>query len=104
IVQFGNIQEQWTLTVRFTITSQPLDLKSTVEGITRGVGSRFTDLKMLRGDEVRIDSREAVRYAASFVGENSTWLRQQAVVRTKPTEYFAIVFITPFADREWAEK
>ncbi len=105
VVQFESELERWFLTVRaVTTTTGSLDAAALIAGITQNLGSQYTDVKVLRSDEARIDGREGLRYEASFLIGGAPWLRQQAVIRTKPTEYFAIVFVTRFEVREWAEK
>lgn len=103
IVRFVNVPLQWSLAVRLSTTTRPLDVKATVEGITGNLGARNKDLEVLRGEAARVAGRDGVRYAASFTAEGTPWLRQQAVTPARANEYFVIVFIAPMSDREAAE-
>lgn len=103
IVQFVRLDEKWSLTVRLTSTTRPLDASLIIDGITSSLRSQHEDVKQLRGEAAQIASRDGVRYAASFSIEGNEWLRQQAVIRTKPTEYFALVLVTPLSARAKVE-
>ena len=100
VVRFHNTDYRWSLTVRFAKTTQPLDAKLVRDEITRDLTKNYRDVQEIDFAEQRIAEREGYRYAASFVVENTRLLRQQAIVRFKPTEYFALVLITLDADRE----
>lgn len=102
LVRFVKPSSRWALTVRQSNTTRPLDADLIVEGITRELESRFSDVKVVRKEETRIASREGVRCAATLVAQGVDLLRQQAVIRTKPTEYIALVFVTPTRDRDVA--
>jgi len=103
LVRFAQAERRWYLSVRLSNTSRPLDMKMIVDGITERL-SKFDSVKVLRGESARISSREAVRYAASFSNKGIGGLRQQAVIRVKPTEYLAIIFITSLGDAKEAER
>jgi len=98
VVQFGNLDYRWSLTVRVTTTTQPLDAQTIIDGLTKNISASYEDVKVVRGEEARIAEREGVRYAATFKADGTNWLRHQAVIRTKPTEYYALVFIAPAGD------
>lgn len=103
LVQFSNELQRWSLTVNLSSTTQPLDLPGTTQAITSKIEEHYTDVQVLRGEETRIDAREAIRYAATFRHQDSGWLRQQAIIRTRSNEYIALVFVTPLDLRSWAE-
>jgi len=102
LVRFVSRVWRWSLSARQSKTTRPLDADAIVKGITEELSAQCTDVKVIRGDEARIASREAVRYAATLVAKGVPLLRQQAVIRTKPTEYFVLVFVTPAGDGEVA--
>ena len=102
LVRFAQAERQWYLAVRLSSTTRPLDAKMIVDGITERL-SEFESVKVLRGESTRIASREAVRYAASFFNKGVGGMRHQAVIRVKPTEYLAIIFITPLSDAKEAK-
>jgi len=102
LVRFVKLDDQWSLSVRVSTTTRPLDARLIIEGITSNLTSQHGQVKVLREEPARIASREGVRYAASFTTERMAWLRQQAVIRTKPTEYYALILVTPESDREVA--
>lgn len=97
LVRFSVAPRQWHLTVQLTRTTRPLDTQMIIEGITDNL-ARFEQVKLLRGEPARVASFEGVRYEASFVTQGKAALRQQAIVRTKPTEYLALVLVTPLED------
>jgi hypothetical protein len=97
LVRFTHSQRPWHLTVRHTTTTRPVDTTTMLESLTRNL-SQLPGLKVLRGEEVKIGPREAVRYAASFYLEGTQMLRQQVILRVKPTEFFTLVFLTPLSD------
>jgi hypothetical protein len=102
LVRFAQAERQWYLSVRLSNTTRPLDTKMIVDGITERL-STFESVKVLRGESARIASREAVRYAASFFDKGVGGMRYQAVIRVQPTEYLAIIFVTPLGDAKEAE-
>jgi hypothetical protein len=102
LVRFAHQERQWYLSVRLSNTTRPLSPQMIIDGITDGL-SEFEAVKVLRGEEVRIASREGVRYAATFYNNGVGALRQQAVIRVKPTEYLAILFVTPATDTQEAQ-
>jgi hypothetical protein len=104
IVQFANVDERWSLTVRLTTTTQPLDAQMIIDGLAKNLTSQYPDAKVIHSAEAKIAARDAVRFAASFTSEGAEWFRQQAVVRNRPTEYFALVFVTPLEQRAASEK
>jgi len=103
ICQFASLEYKWSLAIRHSTTTRPLDTKTMLEGITSKLTSDYQNVQVLRGDEVAITGRQGVRYAASFSSEQAHWLRQQAVVNVRPTEFLTIVFVTPATDRPIAE-
>jgi hypothetical protein len=102
VVQFADIDRRWSLSVRVSDTTQPLDVETIIEGITANIAARYPDVQVRRGEPARVDGREAVRYEAVFSHQGDNWLRQQAVVRTRPTQYFALVYVTPAEHRDVA--
>mgnify|MGYP001133454039 CR=1 FL=1 len=99
VVQFADIDRRWSLSVRVSDTTQPLDVETIVQGITANIAARYPDVEVKRGEPARVDGREAVRYEAVFSHQGEDWLRQQAVIRTRPTQYFALVYVTPADQR-----
>lgn len=99
VVRFQNNELSWSLSVRFVVAEQPLDTQTLIEGITDNLVTQHESVDVLHGESARIAGREGVRYMARFTADGDRWLRQQAVVRFKPTEYFALVFLTPEEDR-----
>jgi len=105
IVHFVNLDHQWSMAVRLSATTRPIDTDMIVDSITSTLAAKYKDVKMLYGKEARIAGREGMRYAASFAtDDNKYWLRQQAVVRSKPKEYYTIILLTPLNDRDVATK
>ena len=103
IARFVHLPFQWSFAVRLSATSRPLDAQTMIEGITAELSKTLDDLKVLRGQPARIASRDGIRYAASFRASDSQWLRQQAVIPSRQTEYFVLILVTPLSDRETAE-
>jgi hypothetical protein len=102
IVRFVHLADRWSLTVRLTTTTRPLDAATIIQGITDNLSGRYDALNVQRGEPARIAGRDGARYAASFMADGVPWLRQQAVIQTKPTEYYALVLVTPLADEKLA--
>lgn len=111
IVRFGLPGPQWSLNVRFTTTTRPLDAQTIIDGLTEKLGNpddpklarQQVDFKVLRGEPAKIAGRDGVRYTCSFTAQGMGWIRQQAVVHFEDNTYFTLVFITPLANRELVE-
>jgi len=102
IVRFVQLEHTWSLVVRLSKTTRPLDSDMIIEGITSKLTAEHRELKVIRAEAARIAAREGVRYAATFTADGKDWLRQQAVVRKQPTEFYALILITPLTDQHTA--
>ncbi len=101
-VRFVHPDYRWSLAVRRSKTPRPLDTEMIIKSITEGISEKCPDVKVIFGKQARIASRQGVRYASTLTVAGVPVLHQQAVVRTGPTEYSALIFVTPQSDREVA--
>lgn len=100
IVRFVQPELAWSLVVRLSESSRTPDTDSILAEITRSLQAQHQEVKPVRGEAARFAGRDGVRFAATFVGENQTWLLQQAVIIKSSTEYYSLIFISPFDDRQ----
>ncbi|MHC4443673.1 MAG: hypothetical protein ACYTF1_20230 [Planctomycetota bacterium] len=102
IIRFVSLEHNWSLAVRLSSVTQTPDTQMIINNITAKLDSKYKDVKVINAKQSQIAGRQGVRYAASFVMAEKSWLRQQAVIRYKPNEYYALVMITPLNDRKVA--
>ncbi|HSW47409.1 MAG TPA: hypothetical protein VLM89_17735 [Phycisphaerae bacterium] len=99
IVRFVQLQHTWSLALRLATEERPLDPEAMLEKTAARLTNQLQDMKVLRSEPTRIDTREGARFACSFKADNTDWLRQQAWVRKSTREYYVLITITPLADQ-----
>ncbi|HSA26580.1 MAG TPA: hypothetical protein P5159_08605 [Phycisphaerae bacterium] len=99
IVRFVQPEFAWSLVVRLSRTSRALSTDLLLEEVSRSVRAEHQEIKPIRSEAARFAGREGVRFAATFTGENQTWLRQQAVITKSPTEYYSLILLSPVDDQ-----
>lgn len=98
LCQFVRLDYEWSASMRWWEPSRPLDAEGMAVEITRRLAPQFENLNILRMEPATIAVRPGLRYMAAFTSGGQEWLRQEAVICARPTEYFVLILVTPRAD------
>lgn len=104
LAQFVRLEIGWSMAVRLWASQRPIDATAAKEALAFDLAVQYPDSAVTRVEALRIAGRDAVRLAANFSAEGQNWLRQQALIRLRPTEYIVVILTTPADDREIAAK
>lgn len=102
LCQFVMLEQRWSMSVRLASRPRSLDAESMLKEDNAQLALRYGDLETLRFEPTRVFGREAARSEVRFTSEQQAWLRQEAVIRTRPTEFFILLLVTPAADHDVA--
>jgi len=114
LVRFDQPSHNWSLAIRRASDARPPEADILGEKLLENFTSnpQYSQVELLRKDNVRIASRRAARFAASFLaqdvetfvtGQPTEWFYQEAVIQTGGSECYALVFLAPLKDQSVAE-
>jgi hypothetical protein len=102
LARFVDVGSRWSLAVRQSRPPRALDPQAVGDAITEELRDACTDLKVAKSERCEIAGREGLRCVVTMTIHGVPTLRQQAMIRVKPTEYFALILVTPQSDESAA--
>lgn len=100
VVRFVNAEAMWSLSVRQSKPQRALDPETLGAMVAQELAGTCQDIVVVRADGSQVGSREMVRCAVTMTARGIPMLRQQAMIRVKPTEYFAVILASPQSDEK----
>lgn len=100
IVRFVNPNALWSLGVRQSKPQRALDPESLGQMVVQELQGVCPDVSIVKSFRSEAASRETLRCEAVMTTRGVPVLRQQAMIRVKPSEYFALVLVTPREDEK----
>ncbi len=115
LVRFDQAAHNWSLAVRLASDARPPEADILGEKLLENFTSnkQYSNVELLRKENIRVANRRAVRFAVSFLaqdvdtfitGKPTEWLHQEAVIQIGPAECYALIFLTPLKDAAVAER
>ncbi len=102
IVRFVNNEVFWSLGVRQSKPERALDPDTLGEMIVQEVKDACPDAAVAKTGKSELGSREVLRCTVAMTSRGAPVIRQQAMIRVKPSEYFALILVTPKSDEKTA--
>jgi len=102
VVRFVNVNALWSLGVRQSKLERAVDPESVGEMIVGEMQETCRDISIVKTERSTAGSREVLRCTATMTSRGVPMIRQQAMIRVKPSEYFTLVFATPQSDEKVA--
>ncbi len=115
LVRFDQPAHNWSLAIRLASDARPPEADILGEKLIENFTSskQYSKVELLRKENIRVASRRAARFAASFLaqdvdtfvtGKPTEWFHQEVVIQTGPAECYALTFMTPLKDAAVAER
>ncbi len=102
LVRFVHAGALWLLGVRQSKPPRALDPETLGVAVVEEVKPTCEDVSVVKTFKTELASREVLRCEAVMTSRGTLVLRQQAMIRIKPSEYYALVFVTPQSDEKLA--
>jgi hypothetical protein len=100
VVRFVNMDAMWSLSVRQTKPQRALDPEAVGQMVVEELKETCPDVAVVKTDTSQLGLREVLRCTAAMTSRGTPVLRQQAMIRVKPSEYFTVILVTPRADEK----